>query len=89
MLGQWDILLLPPLVSRICKKEKLKDEASKTICETNGSHAIEPALVSQIFFRCLIFDVYNISITFSSRFLLYSKSSSFVTKMKKLGMVRT
>ena len=43
-------LILPPLISRIlfrclifncynisiCKKEKLKDEASKKICETNG-----------------------------------------------------
>ena len=32
------------------------------IRETNGSQYLGPALVSRIFFRCLIFDCYNISI---------------------------
>ena len=31
-------------------------------CETNGRQYVGPALVSRIFFRCLIFDWYNISI---------------------------
>ena len=33
---------------RCCKKEKLKDETSKKIRETNGSQYIEPASVSRI-----------------------------------------
>jgi hypothetical protein len=48
--------------SAFVKREILEDETSKKICETNGSQYIGPASVSRIFFRCLIFDFYNISI---------------------------
>ena len=71
ILGQWDTLLVsrilfrwlqvtPPNQHLFVKKKNSKMRHLKKLW--NQWKSIGPALVSRIFFRCLIFDCYNISI---------------------------